>query len=185
MYRCPGIQRLLHFKVQGQLGRDLKHKTNSPRRGCGVKHQDKGHMSHREILGFYVHICQEVVNTEVSPFMFCFFNTFESKRASLTNRGEIRKRCNGSIHIFKEKTPGLRLVFSPLYDHMPHKSHTNSSQFASAASHIEKPELLWLSNVVSTFMPLMPSHATPPLFSGFSDSDKGDRQRRVITVQLQ
>lgn len=73
-------------------------------------------MSHREILGFCVHMCKEVVNTEVSPFVFWFFfNTFEAKRASLTSRGEISKRCNGSIHIFKEKTPGLRLVFSPLY----------------------------------------------------------------------
>lgn len=44
-----GIQFLLHFKLQGQLGRnqcqscqEWKHETNSPHAGCSVKHRDKG-----------------------------------------------------------------------------------------------------------------------------------------------
>lgn len=42
-------------------------------------------------------------------------------------------------------------------------------------SHVVKQRPLRQCNVVSAVMPLMPSYATPPLLTGFSDSDKGDR----------
>lgn len=67
------------------------------------------------------------------------------------------------------------------------ESQTNSFHFLSnrQRSSVVKLEPLWQCNVVRTAMPLIPSYATPPLFSRLSDSDKGYRQRRVISVQLQ
>lgn len=63
VHHSLGIPLLLHFKLQGQLGRNLcqscqaeKHKTNSPRRGCSVTHRDKGRMSHHESCGLCLHI---------------------------------------------------------------------------------------------------------------------------------
>lgn len=58
-----GIQLLLHFKLQGQLGKNpcqscqaRKHETNSPRSGCGVKHRDKGQASHHKSLALCLHM---------------------------------------------------------------------------------------------------------------------------------
>lgn len=73
--RSLGIQLLLHFKLQGQLGRNRcescqawKHETNSPRRGCGVKHRDKEQTSHRDSRGLRLHTCNRVIDSGFDPF---------------------------------------------------------------------------------------------------------------------
>ena len=75
-----GIQLLLHFKLQGQLGRNpcqscqaRKHETNSPRRGCGVKHRDKERESRYESPGLCLRVWNQVIVPHLLDFFFFFF----------------------------------------------------------------------------------------------------------------
>lgn len=78
-----GIQLLLHFKLQGQLGRNpcqscqvRKRETNSPRRECGVKHRDKERKSRHESPGLCLRVWNQVMYRVFPPFAW-FLSFFE------------------------------------------------------------------------------------------------------------
>lgn len=193
---CLGIQLLLHFKLQGQLGRNLcqscqaqEHETNSPPRGCGVKHQDKGQESHQEWLGLCLHMCKLIIYCELSLFT-CFLLPFGADSATLTTRGKKKIRqvqSYGTLSIIHLKrklwlalTPPLStppLQYPVVYGHSSHeKSHQLFPLQLSdkRRSHVVKHGPLWPRSVVSAVEPLMPSHCHSSSSSlGFLTVTKG------------
>lgn len=119
---------------------------------------------------------------------FCPFLSQQSKKIKASQNVRHMTELD-AIHPFEEKScadiicNSLCVLFMATHTYeQPHQIFPLSGK---QRSHVVKQGPLRLCNVVSTVMPLMPSYATPPLFSGSSDSDKGDRQQCVITVQPQ
>lgn len=156
-----GIQLLLHFKLQGQRGRNScqscqaqKHETNSPRRGCVVKHRDKGQKSRHESLGLCLHMWNQVIYRVVC----LFFVPFGVDSSTLTTGERIRQikmyltwmhTMTTSIPVEEKAWAGvISASLCPLFMATCElKSHTNSSH--SAAS---REAMLWSAGPCDTLM---------------------------------